>query len=127
MRFKVLEGKHIEGGHNDGKGNRVPGTVYSRGDVVETKDNLLRFNSGARRPKFEKLDDAAPITQQSATPQAKPSTPHSPAVAVKNQMAFATLESMSVAELQKYCEGEEIDLGRAKSKDEILKVIKATL
>lgn len=130
MRFKVLEGQHIEGGHWTSDGKRVKGKVYKRGDEVVTNDDLSRFNHGTRRPKFERLPDIQEAAEQGFHRGNTATLPEQKTQAVvqakpQPKLNFSALEAMNVKQLQDHAAAEEIELGQAKTKEEILKVIKA--
>jgi len=112
-RYRVLRGIHGEGGTpavRDESGKVTapakPLKQYHKGsddgDIVETDVDLCeRFNIPDGPRKFDRLPDA-PV----------------------NQVA---LDTMTVPELRKHAEGEEIDLGTATRRDEILNTIHAAM
>lgn len=118
LRYRLLSGGHIE---NDmtGKERR-----YSQGEVFESNDkNLLRFNAPGMAPKFEQVNKQTPIGR----PNQGDSIPAPTAIVTTNAISIKdldTLQSMNVKELTAWAAEEEINLGAAKSKDEILKAIK---
>ena len=131
-KFRVLVGKHNEGGHVDEKGNRIKGRTYRVGEVIDTADDLSRLNaSGAI--KFERVEEergasrpapTTPTTPKSPTPPTpapvNPTTPTTPTAPVTPK----NLEAMDIKALQALAEEEEIDLKGAKTKEEIIKVLR---
>ena len=80
-KFKVLAGKHTEGGK-----------LYGVGDVVDSKSNLLKFNRKHCPPKFAKATEE---DEQQAKSGA---------------MSRSKLGRMSKEDIQVWAEEEEIDL-----------------
>jgi hypothetical protein len=115
-RFRLLCGKHHEGDANGAQ------RTYVRGDVFDSPYNLLKFNS-LESKRFEVVPDSTPLVHNEVkkppaepnleTPQAGPATEN-------------TLDSMTVTELRTLAEEEEIDLGNASRKDQIIQAIRAT-
>lgn len=110
LRFKLLAGGHI-GVDPRTKKERV----YRAGEIVESETDLAeRFNSripGSPR-KFERIfNDTAYGSEQ----------------AKKEDEFLSTLDSMNLKELLKVAEEEEIDLKGATKREDILKIIKASV
>ena len=167
MLFRVLAGKHTEGGKwvigEDGSRTRVKGRVYKAGDIVDSDSDLNTLNSPGSK-KFELVDEhgrAARNIEQSpsvGTPatlspspapaapvvQAPASTSQAPAPIVQAAPQPATgspsvsptpkpqamptpqdLEQMSVSELRALAAAEEVDLGSANRKEDIIKALRA--
>lgn len=152
MRFRLLEGQHVQ---NDAHGNKVKFSARSNNIVESATDLCDRFNT--KDPhfprKFERIDGheqgagyeeaiAAAYRkgmEDARTAAATPATP-SP-VAAAAQQGFNTLytdsggkppqsdslDRMTVKELQELAAEEEIKLGNAKSKEEIIKAIRAAV
>lgn len=78
-------------------------------EVVSQSDSVLP-DQGVQAP----IQQAQPSVQQAQTPTKKP----------PRQEDDATLTQMTVNELKSYAEDEEIDLGNATRKEEILKIIR---
>lgn len=98
-KYRLTQGTHYE---NE--------TKYIAGQIVESKRDLTLFNHpGSVR--FEKVGEDA---KDNPIPQA-PTT--------KQSGAHETLLSMSVEELKQMAAEEEIDLGKAKTKSEIVDAI----
>lgn len=122
MKFKLLRGTHHEAKWD--KSVKPPvdrGRTYHAGDVIETNFDLTTLNGGdPQTVKFEKVDDATPATAVDAVPVEIKSSVNTNAAAVDD-----TLDAMTVNELKEMAAEEEIDLGSAKSKAEILSVLRS--
>ena len=100
MKFRVLCGVHSEGGR-----------TYGVGSVVDSASDLSRLNyPGVER--FERLNVPDPL-----------------AVAVadlpKEEPAKDSFTNMTVEELRKFAEEAEVDLGKARTRDQILAVLRS--
>jgi hypothetical protein len=93
--FKLIAGMHDQG----------DGRVYKRGDVITSEKELDRIH-GANR--FLRLADSS-----------VPVLPSAPSQEVDDEFS-----GMTVAELKKFAEEEEIDLEGATRKEEILSAIR---
>lgn len=96
--FRLLAGRHHEGG-----------ITYNRGDVFKSASDLLKHNRGHR--KFELLAET-PQVQQTAPTSTLTSEPTD------------ELSGRTVAELRAMAEEDEIDLGGATKKEDILRIIR---
>lgn len=94
MKFQLLAGRHITGQKEERR-------IYRIGDVIESDDDLVKRFGG---DKFQRVDDDAKATDV-------------------NDSRRATLEAMTLKELRKFADDEEIDLGGASRKNEIINVI----
>jgi hypothetical protein len=118
-KFRVLRGRHAEGGKTYGKG-------LPDGDVVTTTKNLSNiFDRHAMRSKKFLLLSSGP-----GEPGLENSAPV-PAVPTGTQEMddnlLETFQSMTVAELRAHAAAEEIELGDASKKDDIvLRILEAT-
>jgi len=92
--------KLLSGIHNEG------GNTYYAGDIIDSKSDLLKHNVSGSSPRYEKAAESTPSSVQSRTDQ---------------------LDAMTVSQLREFAEAEEIDLGEATKKAEILAVIYASL
>ena len=94
---------------------------YRQGDIIESDQDLTAFND-KRNPnntKFELVNEHGQALQ-SATPQNyRPPAPTPPAAIVND-----SLSSKTVAELREIAAEEEIDLGSATRKEEILEILR---
>lgn len=114
MKFRILRGKHNQGErHPDGRP-----VIYARNDVVESETDLCKLNAGMATKKFERVDDSTPLTNPDAAGKSVPS----PETVDPNEDTF---NEMTVAELRQFAEQEEIDLGKARTKDEIIAVLRS--
>ena len=135
-RFKILHGKHTQkeqvGTNPDGSPVFRPvtyGRNTPKGDVVDSPSDLVaKFNSPGST-KFELIPEPArhyappvaavaptPVTLAQATAAAytPPSKPLTDA-----------LDQMSVGDLKKFADSEEIDLKGARTKEEMIRAIRA--
>lgn len=123
MTFRILRGAHIgldkngrerewrarRGPHNPPRPDDDP--LDWKGDIIETRQDLLKLNdSRVEQQKFARID-----FQQGAA-QAPPP-----------KARVFDLSMMDAAQLKAHAEAEEIPVGNAKSKDELLKVIRAAM
>lgn len=123
-RYRVLSGTHSEGYEpvidpETGKQLLDPMTnkplrgepiTYHAGQIVESKSDLLRFNSPGSI-KFELLG-------------ARNSYFSEP---VKQENEQDELGRMTVGQLREFAAANEVDLGPAKSKDDILRTIRESI
>ena len=98
QKFRLISGVHNEGGKT-----YVSGT---KNNIIESSKNLLEQN-GPGRPRFE-------LVVESFQPLEQPSEPVS---------EVDTIRKLSVPGLKEYAEVNEIDLGTATKRDEILNTI----
>jgi len=97
MTFEVTGGLHVE----------PDGRIYKRGDRFQSRlemDKLFGI-------KFRRTD-AGDSSPTAAAPEVE---------------EFGDIEAMTLEELRQFAEGEEIDLGDAKKKADVLRVIKEAL
>lgn len=114
--YEVLAGRH-----STGRGrNRV---VAKKGDLVTTHIDLeKRFNVPGFPAKYRKVEGVAP-SQKLGKIEPQPVNTLPP----PQTHGMETLDSMTIEELRKYAAEEEIDLGQAKTKGQILDAIKASV
>ena len=94
-KFKLIAGRHITGKTEQDR------KIYRIGDVVESDRDLVeRFG----KDKFQRVGDDAVAT-------------------VVNGEARAELEAMSVRDLRELAEADEVELGNATRKNEIIRVL----
>lgn len=141
MRFRLLTGQHIQDDPADleaaAREKRAPrGRTYLEGEVIESAYDLNRLNPAdpALRKKFERLPDnpsadwqapsAGQFVNNSPPPQPPGSPPLAPPPASITAADYATLEAMTADELKKWSDAEGFSTGKAKGKDEMLKVLK---
>lgn len=147
-KFRLLAGSHV--------GPDMTGAekYWSQGEVIETLQDLTLLNGRGVGPKFARLQDEGPVTEegliaerdrinqqladlakartvptapktpvQLAAEQGFKSDPPSKAPTSKAEM-MAHFSKMSQAELKEHCENEEIPMGNATTKEQILAVLK---
>ena len=97
MKFKLLRGIHNEDGR----------TYYPEA-VVDSMSDLTTLNVVKGAPRFEQVleEEAAPV-------------------AVAEPPKADSLDGMTVEELRKFAEETEVDLGKARTKDQILSVLRS--
>lgn len=111
MRFQLLVGTHV------GDDNKH----YTAGDIIETQTNLAaRFNEPNCPPKFRRLTEKEFAAEQENQAFRKQQE------ADKNKKPGDGLDSLSLEDLRKLAEEEEIDLGKSKTKEEVLKAIRSS-
>lgn len=146
MKFKVLSGKHQEHSpHSKGEPRKRPVT-YHAGDVIEVKHDLCKMFNKPRRLKFLRVPDGTPLKR--TVPDLPPAVEDDPEDVLDaqdvldDQNALDTLEStgedalleesevqdsftgLTVKDLRSLAEENEIDLGEATLKDDILRVMR---
>lgn len=112
--YRVLAGKHHVG-------TGVNRKVFKAGDIVTTDSDLMQFNQPGAA-KFEVVDSVGrPKTNKPVEKriQSKATVPDIP--------LGDGLGDMTVNELRAMAEEEEIDLGSASRKDEIVKAIRNSM
>lgn len=117
MLFKLLRGYHRDWSFKFDRDTRQRTTVkrmYSPGESVESDRDLCKLFNRPGSIKFERLPD--PPQAQSFQGQQ-----NAVATAVKES---PDLDGMTVRDLQALAEEEEIDLGGAKTKDQMVKTIR---
>lgn len=140
MKFKVLRGRHTE---KDKFGiSRTYGVGGKDGDIVDSKSDLSKHNGlPPHTPKFEKVDEGTPIaphllvdpsqpvaggvppvTSPSAPPKPVAQTPMNPPKDLAEY--HQQLDKMNVKQLQDHAADEEIDVKGAKTREELLKILK---
>lgn len=142
-KFKVLAGKHAEGKGADLR-------VYRKDETIDTDYDLAKKFNGpySNMKKFELISDSGPTAEPSKSPPNLSGSAPSAVVAAAKQgfdtinppkpvvpepvktqpnpkQYDDTLESMNEVELRKFAEAEEIDLGNAKNKKDMLRAIRA--
>jgi hypothetical protein len=117
-KYQVLRGSHAEGFYPAGHPLFGKPIVYEAGDVLETENCLLKLNSpGHLGPKFKLVDDDRVSVTDKLRAQDDESQPAAPQPA-------DGLSTMTTAELKELARGDGIELGAAKTKAEITKVLR---
>jgi len=137
MKFRVLKGCHSEGHHADKSACIYYADGSGDGCIVDSASDLSKLNHPGA-VKFERVFDETAeesIRRQVAnsTGQKSPAIPNQDTpVAQAAREGFShgdtttqTLETMTLPELKKMAEEEEIDLGTATRKDQIIQIIKS--
>lgn len=124
MTFRVLRGAHVgldkdgrerqwrarRGPHNPPRPDDDP--IDWKGDVIETRQDLSKLNDPrVEMQKFARIDFANQQAPVAPPPKAR----------------VLDLSMMDAAALKAHAEAEEIPVGNAKSKDELLKAIRAAM
>lgn len=99
-RFRVLTGKHREGGR-----------TYKTGEVVDSKSDLLKLNRGSR--KFDRVTKEDDEAAEKAKAEA-PST-------------LDELEKMTKAELESFAADGGIDISGIRTKDQLIIAIREAM
>jgi len=118
-KYRILRGCHAEGHYP--KGHPLAGTpiVYERGDVIETDNCLMKHdtNPGVLGNKFQLIDDDRILPTDKIN--------RKPAEEVAQAPADSDgLDRMTTAEIKELARGDGIDLGTAKTKADMIKVIR---
>lgn len=104
-KYRLLVGQHIQ---NDVETKKE--VTYNAGDTFVSESLLEKFNSSGHSPKFERLQDDVKVETLKEAAVAKHGDPY---------------DTMTVAELQAHAHEEEIDVRRARTKDDIIKLLRA--
>ena len=130
-KYKLLAGIHAErdpsgAKHLDGTPREI---VFRKGDVFESRYHLEALNAGDQEMfrKFERVPDDVPATAAAAPPatssaRAAPEPPEA-----GGPGAWEAVKAMNVTELKNLAAEEEINLGAAKTRDDILRVLEQHL
>lgn len=115
--------------HADTDPHTKKNTVYQGKErhVFDSDKDLLSLNTSADKPKFTVVDPKTKLKYDGApgfVPEKKATTPT--VAQVEPIPANDTLETMSLDELKKLAAEEEIPLGKAKTKEEIVALIRGT-
>lgn len=103
-KFRLLQGGHIEAGPKDPKTGKPTEVSYRPGDVFDSKLNLdEKFNQADYPPKFERIFPGSTVSEGPVHEAARAGFQDS-------TRAIAPLKNMTVHELKKFAEEEEIDL-----------------
>jgi len=108
MKFKVLRGRHTEGG-----------VMYQAGEVVDSSSDLNKHNSPGSR-KFEQLSGEVADAPSASLPESSEDDEDP-------EEGSDELDGMTVAQLKTFAAEEEIDLSGVSRKSDILSAIRATL
>jgi hypothetical protein len=125
-RFRLKRSQHCDNDPHTGKN-----TVYVKGDVFDSDKDLLKENRATPdKDRFELVSSdtpmhyaGCPLTRKEQKEGKTLTT--TPSTVVNPSAAEDTFSSMTLDELKKFAQAEDINLGKAKSKDEVLAVIRA--
>lgn len=131
-RFKLLDGFHI-GPHPD---NPALDKTYERGEIIESPTDLTFMNVPGYRPKFEIVPERGVVLPQGAhafdpskesieqfAERMRTLTINPGAPAIEPQQPV-NLSDMNVEQLRRHAEEEEINIGKATTKEQLLAAIK---
>lgn len=126
--YKLLRGKHAQGFFPKGHPFAGQPITYEPGDIIESPNNLLGSNGNMDARTLGKAhlgDKFELVTDDRAVPtdkiNAKPATDEEEAAGQGDD----GLDKMNVTDLRKLAEGDDIDLGQARTKPEIIAAIRA--
>jgi hypothetical protein len=124
--YRVLRGSHAEGFYP--KGHQLAGQpiVYNPGDVLESKNDLTKHNAKMDQRVLGKNylgDKFALVDDDRVQPTDKVGSQE--ASVLQNGQSDDGLDKMNVAALRELAEGDDIDLGQAKNKQDIISAIRA--
>ena len=118
FKYRLLVGQHIE---------NIPGTqievTYNAGDTFESASRLEKFNSPGHSPKFERLQDDVKVGVKS-TPKVSNDLPPNLVEEGSDGDSVDALDSMTVAELYKFARENDIPIGNARKKHELIEAIR---
>jgi hypothetical protein len=109
-KFRILRGVHSEGG-----------CTYLPPAVFESEADLLRHNSTPDDPRFEQVYEETRAAAMAGCPELQPKT----VAAVEQPAAKDAFDGKTVEELRGLAEEMEIDLGKARTRDQILAVLRS--
>ena len=105
MLFKVLRGSHSEGGK-----------TYRKGEVVDSKSDLIKHNSSGSIKFANVFDDGAKQDAKEAVPSS---------VATKNPHEREELEALTLPDLKEIAADEEVEIDSTFKKEEIISALLA--
>ena len=131
-RFKLLAGSHTEQVGTEENGDPIYHT-YRRGDEFDSISELDRRLNSPGSIKFQRIGDETQgavavetLTDEQLIAEIQHRKLSAAALAETVDAGEDDgLDSMSVAQLKELADGDEIDLGNAKTKDAIIRVIRS--
>lgn len=135
-KFKVLAGGHSE---NEGTDQNPKLKRYRMNDIVETDQELDKMFNSPGATKFARLDYTEPDTEESLAREEELLKQRREAIAKKKEAESKApvetssspnddyLDKMDLNELRSTASANSIPLGKAKTREEVLKVIKEAL
>ena len=123
-KYKLLRGLHQEGKYPEGHPDAGKPITYHPGDIIETHRNLFRLNSPGAI-KFQRIEaDAKIVLPKGPAEQLEQKAEEQEAAMAEVPEVSDGLEELDVKALKSYAKEEEIDLGGAMKKDDILATIR---
>ena len=128
MRYRLLRGKHSHGKHPDGSN-----ITYVKGDIFDSSVNLHKLIDHDRT-KFQLVDEHVILTKVKSKSVLKkeqdkevelPQGSAEDDKVIDPTTADDGLDDLSIKELRAMATEDEIDLGEAKSKSDIINVIRS--
>lgn len=112
QKYRLLVGQHIQNDPETKSESHPRGieVTYNAGDTFVSDTLLEKFNSPGHSPKFERLQDDVKVETVQQAAITKHGDPY---------------DTMTVAQLQAHAAAEEIDVRRARTKDDIIRLIRA--
>lgn len=122
--FRVVNGSHSNGERDPATGKLI---TYKKGEVFESKHDLVKTHNSNVSVKFERMPEGAlpsrsPVAQAAIAGASQALTPPG-----KSAFGSAELEVLTIEELKKLAEQEEIDLGKLTSKKDIIARIQSAV
>lgn len=137
-KYRLNDGYHV----GPDPVNPAVDRTYERGDIIESPTDLTFMNVPGYKPKFEKVidenspalpsgaaifDPAKETIQQFAERMGGGSfTAGVPTQPSSSSPTTVELDGMNADQLRKYAEAEEIDIKGAKTKEQLLAVVKGS-
>ena len=121
-RYLLKAGLHVEGKSDNGT-RRIYNAKEKGNNVIHTTTDLVR-KFGPE--KFSLLEGGEEVEEEPVAEQGS-NNPEGDKAPQKNDGLVETLNAMTVADLRKMAEEEEIDLDNATRKDEIVNVIRQAI
>lgn len=127
-KYRLLRGNHAEGFYPQGHALAGQAISYNPGDVIESNNNLLKYNAQMNQGvlgksylgnKFELVDEAHIQVTDKIGSQALNETQ-------SQDSTSDGLDKMSLADLRKLAESDSVDLSQARTKPEVIAAIRVT-
>lgn len=144
-RYRLVQGFHIGPDPVDPKLNKTYDASDPNANVIESPTDLTFMNVPGFKPKFELVAEHGEVVpngafvfdpskesveqfaeRMKATMTVNPGTPAAPPVQPVRPVATVNLDGMNVEQLRRYAEEEEINVGKATAKEQLLAVVKAS-
>jgi hypothetical protein len=109
--FKLLRGKHAEGKDENGKQ-----IIYKMGSTFVSNTDLDKLHNKQNSTKFERISD-----------KKLKITPKKHKVTLPDETPDDELDTLTQSELMEYAETEEIDVSNARTKSDMVRVIRENI